>query len=72
MSRTRAIERGRGRNIVRELAERGVLLRVHSRETAAEEMPEAYKDVSKVVEACVRAGIARPVARLQPLGCVKG
>jgi tRNA-splicing ligase RtcB len=40
--------------------------------TVAEEMPEAYKDVSEVVEVVDRAGLARKVARLEPMGVIKG
>jgi tRNA-splicing ligase RtcB len=72
MSRTAALRKARGRNIFRELAERGILLRARDRRTAGEEMPEAYKDVSDVVDACDGAGISRKVARLRPLGCIKG
>jgi tRNA-splicing ligase RtcB len=72
MSRQSALRQGKGRDIVRELAESGVRLRAKSRQTIAEEMPDAYKDVTEVVDACVSAGIARKVVQIKPLGCVKG
>lgn len=72
MSRQKAIRQSQGRNLIRELAEAGVTVRAHDRRTIGEEMPEAYKDVSQVVDACVVAGIARKVALLKPIGCVKG
>jgi tRNA-splicing ligase RtcB (3'-phosphate/5'-hydroxy nucleic acid ligase) len=72
MSRTAARRAGSGRDIEREMAERGVIVAARSRKTLAEEMPEAYKDAANVVEALRLAGIARPVARLRPIGVVKG
>jgi tRNA-splicing ligase RtcB len=72
LSRAKAKESARGRDIVRELAQRGVIVRSQSRRTLDEEISEAYKDVSEVVDACARAGISRRVARLKPLGCIKG
>lgn len=62
----------RGRNLVDELAERGVLVRAGGMRSVAEEAPGAYKDVAAVVEAVHRAGLARKVARLEPLICIKG
>lgn len=55
-----------------ELAARGVLIRSHSWRGVAEEAPGAYKDVDAVVEVAHRAGLARKVARLRPLICIKG
>jgi tRNA-splicing ligase RtcB len=72
MSRTAAIRCSQGRRIDRELAERGVAARCRSWKGLAEEMPEAYKDVSLVVDVVHRAGLASKVARLRPLGVVKG
>ena len=72
MSRKKAIQRAHGRNILRELAERGIVVKAQDRQTIAEEMSEAYKDVSDVVEVCHAAGIATKVAKLLPLGCIKG
>jgi len=72
MSRHRARRRWRGRDVADELARRGILVRSPSARGVAEEAPGAYKDVVRVVEAAERAGLARVVARLEPLACVKG
>jgi len=72
MSRTQAVKSARGRSVVRELAERGILVRAESSETIAEEIPEAYKNVTQVVDAVAGAGLACKVAKLKPLGVIKG
>jgi tRNA-splicing ligase RtcB (3'-phosphate/5'-hydroxy nucleic acid ligase) len=72
MSRTEAIRRAGNRSIRKELAQKGIVVASRSRKGLVEEMPEAYKDVSNVVEALVLAGVARKVARLRPIGVVKG
>jgi tRNA-splicing ligase RtcB len=72
MSRHAAIRAGRGRNIARELEDQGVYSRAASRQVLAEEMPEAYKDVDEVVRTCDGAGISKMVARLRPIGVMKG
>jgi tRNA-splicing ligase RtcB (3'-phosphate/5'-hydroxy nucleic acid ligase) len=72
MSRTAAVKAARGRSIAEELAARGILARAAGRDALAEEMSEAYKDVTSVVEVVERAGLSRVVARLRPLGVVKG
>jgi tRNA-splicing ligase RtcB len=54
------------------LAERGIIVKPASLAVAAEEAPGAYKDVDEVVNATHKAGIARLVARLVPIGVVKG
>jgi len=72
MSRHQATRAWRGRAIVDELAARGILIRSPSMRGVAEEAPGAYKDVGEVVDAAERAGLARKVARLSPLVCVKG
>lgn len=72
MSRTRARKEARGRRIAEELSERGVFVMATGKGTLAEEMPQAYKDVDDVVSVTERAGIARRVARLKPLGVIKG
>ena len=72
LSRTAAKKKSKGRAIYRELADRGILVRWTGRETLAEEMPEAYKDVSRVVDVVHGAGISRKVARLRPMAVVKG
>ena len=72
MSRHRARKCFRGSRIVRGLAERGIEIRSPSMRGVAEEAPAAYKDVDAIVEITERAGLARAVARLEPLICVKG
>ncbi|RME32403.1 MAG: RtcB family protein [Gammaproteobacteria bacterium] len=72
MSRHQARKRWQGRRLVDELAGRGVLVRSPSMRGVAEEAPGAYKDVDAVVEATHRAGLARKVARLEPMICIKG
>lgn len=72
MSRNKAKKAAHGRDISRELAEKGIYVMGASRGTIDEEIPEAYKDVSDVVDTCHYAGISRKVAQLRPLGCIKG
>ncbi|MGD9501216.1 MAG: RtcB family protein [Methyloceanibacter sp.] len=72
MSRHAALRQWRGRQIVDELAEKGILIRSPSMRGVAEEAPGAYKDVGAVVLAAERAGLAKRVARLRPLICIKG
>jgi len=72
MSRTAAVKAARGRRIDRELEARGVVARATGRDALAEEMPEAYKDVREVVDVVHRFGISTRVARLRPLGVIKG
>ncbi len=72
MSRTEATRRWQGREVVRSLESQGVLVRSPSLRGVAEEAPGAYKDVSAVVEASEGAGLARRVARVRPMVCIKG
>jgi tRNA-splicing ligase RtcB len=72
MSRHQALRTWKGRQVVDSLAERGILIRSPSQRGVAEEAPGAYKDVSAVVAAAEAAGLAKTVARLEPLVCVKG
>jgi tRNA-splicing ligase RtcB (3'-phosphate/5'-hydroxy nucleic acid ligase) len=72
LSRTAALKRAKGRSIARELAEQGIVVRSRGEKTLGEEMPEAYKDVEHVVGVMDGAGISPKVARLRPLGVVKG
>jgi len=72
MSRHKAQRKAKGRDIAAEMAEDGILLRARSNRTIGEEMSEAYKDVSQVVDACELSGIARKIVRLRPLACMKG
>jgi tRNA-splicing ligase RtcB len=72
MSRHEALRHWRGREVIDELADRGILIRSPSYRGVAEEAPGAYKDVGAVVDAAERAGLSRRVARLEPLICIKG
>jgi tRNA-splicing ligase RtcB len=72
MSRHQAIRKAKGRDIRRELEDRGIIVRSAGRSTLAEEMSEAYKDISDVVEVVQLAGISKKVARLRPIGVIKG
>ena len=72
MSRHEAIRQARGRSIYQEMMDRGIIVRAKGKHTLAEEMPQAYKDVRDVVEVVDKAGISRKIARMRPLGVVKG
>jgi tRNA-splicing ligase RtcB len=62
----------KGVDVARRLAEAGIIVRAHNRSALAEEASEAYKDVANVVSVLDSAGIARRVARMRPLGVIKG
>jgi tRNA-splicing ligase RtcB len=72
MSRTAATKRWQGSQIVKELAGRRIIIKSRSMRGLAEEAPDAYKNVSAVVEATANAGLAKKVAKLLPIICVKG
>ena len=72
MSRSQAIRVSKGRTVSKELESKGIYVRAASKATLAEEMPEAYKDVSKVVQVVHDAGISKLVAKIIPLGAIKG
>ncbi len=72
MSRTQAKKRWHGREVVSVLAGQGIIVRGHSYSGIAEEAPESYKDVTEVVDAAHYANLARKVARVKPIACVKG
>jgi len=72
MSRHQAIRQAKGRAIWREMEDKGIIVKSAGRETLAEEMSEAYKDISNVVDVVHNAGISKKVARLRPMGVVKG
>jgi len=72
MSRSQALKQWRGERVVRDLADRGILIRSRSFRGVAEEAPGAYKDVDAVADVSEVAGLAHRVARVRPLACVKG
>jgi len=72
LSRHAAIRQTRSRSITKELAEQGIQVMTRSRGTLGEEAPEAYKRIDAVVEAVHAAGLSKKVARLKPLGVIKG
>jgi len=72
LSRHKAKQVARSRNILRELAAQGITVRAATRATVDEEIPEAYKDVARVVDVVHAAGIGRKVAQIKPVGVVKG
>jgi tRNA-splicing ligase RtcB len=72
LSRTAATKAAQGRSIAHELERAGVIARSRSRDGLAEEQPAAYKDVDVVVDVVHRAGLSSKVARLRPLGVIKG
>jgi tRNA-splicing ligase RtcB len=72
LSRAAAMRMSRGRAIDKELLRKGIIVKSASRGTLAEEMPEAYKDVTQVVMVLHNAGICKVVVKLNPLGVIKG
>ena len=72
MSRSKATKQWQGKTLVDELAAQGIIIRSPSMRGVAEEAPAAYKDVSAVVDVADKAGLARKVARLEPVICIKG
>jgi tRNA-splicing ligase RtcB len=72
MSRTAAVKHAKGRRIDRELARQGVIARARSWRGLAEEQPAAYKDVNVVVNVVHKANLASKVARMRPIGVIKG
>jgi tRNA-splicing ligase RtcB len=72
LSRSKAIKMSKGRSIHRELEDKGIFVQSRGKRTLKEEMPDAYKDVSQVVGVVHEAGLATKVARLRPLGVIKG
>jgi len=72
LSRRKALKAGSGRNLLSELEDKGVIVIAKGKRTVAEEMPEAYKDAGEVCDVVHNAGIARKVAKLRPIGVIKG
>jgi len=71
-SRSEAKRQLRADELLAQLKQKGILVMARSRQTLVEEAPEAYKDVTQVVEAVVGAGLSRRVAKMRPLGVIKG
>ena len=71
-SRHKALKEGKGRDLIGEMRKRGVIVQARGMRTVAEEMPYAYKDVSEVVDVMHKAGISKKVAKLRPIGVIKG
>ena len=72
MSREQAKKAWQGSNIVNELSKKGIIIKGHSLAGVAEEAPGAYKDVNEVVDVMHYSGIAKKVALLKPMICIKG
>ena len=72
LSRRKAIALTEGRSIQKDLEKRGIFVRAEGKRTLQEETSEAYKDVDEVVRVVDEAGLSRRVARLRPIGVVKG
>ncbi len=72
LSRHKALKTFRATQIVEELRKRGIIIMGKSKRGLAEEAPEAYKDVNEVIEASCKAGLTKKVAKLIPMGCIKG
>jgi len=72
LSRTAARKGRNARQVQDELAACGIIVRSETRDGILEEIPEAYKDVDEVIAVVVGAGLAKPVARLRPMGVIKG
>ncbi len=72
LSRTAAKKGRNAREVEKQLAEQGILVRSETRDGILEEIPEAYKNVDEVIEVVHQAGLARKAARLRPMGVIKG
>ncbi len=72
LSRTKALKRAKGRDLVGELRKKGISIQAKGYKTLAEEMSDAYKDVSDVVDVMHKEGITRKVAKIRPVGVIKG
>jgi tRNA-splicing ligase RtcB (3'-phosphate/5'-hydroxy nucleic acid ligase) len=72
MSRKKAKKTWRGDQLVRDLKDKGIVIKAHSFPGLAEEAPGAYKDVAEVVDVIHKSGLSKKVIRMKPLGCIKG
>ena len=71
-SRHQALKAARGADLIGDLKKKGIIVQAKGMKTIAEEMPHAYKDVAEVVDVMHQSGISRKVAKLRPLGVIKG
>jgi len=67
-----ALKKAKGRSIFNEMEHKGIVLMSHEKRTIGQEISEAYKDVSLVVDVVEKSGLCKKVARLRPIGVVKG
>jgi tRNA-splicing ligase RtcB len=72
LSRRKALKNARGRDLMKELNEKGIVIQAKGYKTIAEEMPDAYKDVADVVDVMHNEGITKKVAIVKPIGVIKG
>jgi tRNA-splicing ligase RtcB (3'-phosphate/5'-hydroxy nucleic acid ligase) len=72
LSRKKALEKAKGRDLIKELRDKGIVIEAKGMKTLAEEMSDAYKDVSNVVDVMHDEGITSKVAKLRPIGVIKG
>jgi tRNA-splicing ligase RtcB (3'-phosphate/5'-hydroxy nucleic acid ligase) len=72
LSRKKALEKAKGRDLIKELKDKGIVIEAKGKKTLAEEMSDAYKDVSNVVDVMHNEGITLKVAKLRPIGVIKG
>jgi tRNA-splicing ligase RtcB len=72
MSRHQALKESSSRNIPKELANKGILIRGASKKGLAEEMPDAYKSIDVVIKAVEGAGLSQKIARMAPIAVIKG
>lgn len=72
MSRRQAVKKWKGKSIINDLSSQGIIVRAASKKGTAEEAPQAYKNVDQVVDTTHKANLARKVAKLRPLACLKG
>ncbi|HPI38017.1 MAG TPA: RtcB family protein [Ignavibacteriaceae bacterium] len=71
-SRNQALKLGKGRNLIEELNKKGIIIQAKGKSTIAEEMPDAYKNVIDVVDVMHNAGIIKRIAKIKPVGVIKG
>ncbi|MCK5707949.1 MAG: RtcB family protein [Candidatus Aureabacteria bacterium] len=72
LGRRQAIRKAKGRDIQKELEKEGIFIKAFNNRSIIEEMPEAYKNIDEVVDTAVGAGLVKKIARLKPLGVIKG